>query len=127
MEKITHNPTDGIYPADDYIHALEVRGATRTLYVSGTMGLEVNGVAGKSLDEQLDLIWSNLRCILKQADMTVDNIVRATSYMRTSDYAEANAKARLQALGGRKIPTTAIVAETLVKDWLVEIEIIAVA
>jgi enamine deaminase RidA (YjgF/YER057c/UK114 family) len=31
------------------------------------------------------------------------------------------------ALGGRTIPTTAIVAQTLVSDWLVEIEVIAAA
>jgi enamine deaminase RidA (YjgF/YER057c/UK114 family) len=29
-------------------------------------------------------------------------------------------------VGGRRIPTTTIVVQTLSKDWLVEIEIIAV-
>jgi enamine deaminase RidA (YjgF/YER057c/UK114 family) len=38
---------------------------------------------------------------------------------------EANQNARLQALGGRAVPTTAIVVETLRVDWLVEIEITA--
>jgi 2-iminobutanoate/2-iminopropanoate deaminase len=46
--------------------------------------------------------------------MTVDNVIRVTSYLRDPSYAEANA-------------TTAIVAETLVSEWLVEIEVIAVA
>jgi enamine deaminase RidA (YjgF/YER057c/UK114 family) len=31
----------------------------------------------------------------------------------------------VSALGGRRIPTTAIVVETLLPEWLVEIEIIA--
>jgi hypothetical protein len=31
----------------------------------------------------------------------------------------------VEALGGRAVPTTAIVAETLVDDWLVETEVIA--
>jgi enamine deaminase RidA (YjgF/YER057c/UK114 family) len=57
--------------------------------------------------------------------MTVDNIVRLTSYLRDASYAEANAAARAAALNGRVVPTTAIVAETLVSDWLVEIEVIA--
>jgi hypothetical protein len=39
----------------------------------------------------------------------------------------ANAVARVKALGKRLIPTTAIVAQTLVSDWLVEIEVIAAA
>jgi enamine deaminase RidA (YjgF/YER057c/UK114 family) len=127
MKRIEHNPVDGIYPADDYIHAIEVRNPQRILYVSGTMGLRPDWSAGKDIDEQLDLIWSNIRTILATADMSVDNIVRLTSYLRDRAYAEKNAAARLKALGGRKIPTTAIVAETLVDDWLVEIEVIAAA
>ncbi|GAT71350.1 enamine deaminase RidA [Planomonospora sphaerica] len=57
--------------------------------------------------------------------MGVDNIVRLTSYLRDPSYAEANAKARMAALGGRRVPTTAIVAQTLTSDWLVEIEAVA--
>lgn len=98
MELEPHNPTAGVYPA-----------------------------TGATLAEQLDLIWSNLRTILASAGMTVDNIVRLTSYLRDASYAEANAAARVAALGGRFIPTTAIVVQTLSSDWLVEIEVIAAA
>lgn len=128
METRTHTPTRGIYPAtDDYAHAIEVRDPSRFLFVAGTMGLDADGTPGASLTEQLALIWRNLKTILAEADMTVDNIVRLTSYLRDPSYAEENARARTQALGGRRIPTTAIVAETLTEDWLVEIEIVAAA
>lgn len=126
MEMIERNPASGIYPASpDYIHALEVRHPTRLLFVSGTMGLDQEGMAGVDLDGQLELIWSNLRTILASADMTVDNIVRLTSYLRDGAFVEANQNARLRALVGRAVPTTAIIVETLRDDWLVEIEIIA--
>jgi len=126
MEMIERNPASGIYPASpDYIHALEVRHPTRLLFVSGTMGLDQEGMAGVDLDGQLELIWSNLRTILASADMTVDNIVRLTSYLRDGAFVEANQNARLRALGGRAVPTTAIIVETLSDDWLVEIEIVA--
>jgi 2-iminobutanoate/2-iminopropanoate deaminase len=72
-------------------------------------------------------VWSNIRVILASADMTVDNIVRSTAYLRDPAYAEENAKARVAALGGRVIPTTSVVAQTLVSDWMVEIEVIAAA
>jgi len=126
MEIATHSPTEGVYAASpDYVHAIEVRGAQRLVFVAGTMGLDPDGVPGSTLDEQLTLIWSNIRAILAAADMTVDHIVRLTSYLRDASYADANAEARVAALGGRAVPTTAIVAETLVSDWLVEIEVIA--
>jgi 2-iminobutanoate/2-iminopropanoate deaminase len=127
-ETIVRNPDTGVYAAtDDYVHALEVRGAQRLLFVSGTMGLEADGAPGATLERQLELIWSNIRAILASADMTLDNVVRLTSYLTDASYAEANAAARIAALGGRAIPTTAIVVQTLVSDWLVEIEVIAAA
>ena len=125
---MTRDPTSGVYRTeDDWVHAVEVRAAQRTLYVSGTMGLEASGEPGASLDRQLDLIWSNISVILGSADMSVDNIVRVTSYLRDASYAEANATARVKALGRRAVATTAIVAETLLDEWLVEIEVIAAA
>ena len=61
MNQRVVNPNEGIYPATpDYIHALEVTGATRQLYVSGSMGLAPDGSAPESLDAQLDLVWSNI-------------------------------------------------------------------
>ncbi|MGO6690984.1 RidA family protein [Rhizobium johnstonii] len=126
MEIIAHNPANGIYAASpDYIHALEVRHPSRLLFVSGTMGLDQQGIAAADLEGQLELIWSNLRAILTSADMTVDNIVRLTSYLSDGAFMEANQNARVRALGGRAVPTTAIIVETLRDDWLVEIEIIA--
>lgn len=59
--------------------------------------------------------------------MTVQNIVRVTSYLRDASYAEVNQSARVKALAGRIIPTTTIVVTTLVSDWMVETEIIAAA
>lgn len=126
METVAHNPAEGVYATtDDFVHAMEVRNAERLLFVAGTMGLDAGGVPGRTLEDQLGLIWSNIRTILASADMTVDNIVRLTSYLRDASSAEANAKARVAALGGRAVPTTAIVAETLVSEWLVEIEVVA--
>jgi 2-iminobutanoate/2-iminopropanoate deaminase len=128
MQTITHDPTVGIYPTtSDYVHAVEVRAPSRFLFVAGTMGLDADGTPPPTLAEQLELIWSNIRTILAAAGMTVDDVVRVTSYLRDASYADANGAARLEALGGRAIPTTAIVAETLQPGWLVEIELVAAA
>jgi 2-iminobutanoate/2-iminopropanoate deaminase len=123
MQLLAHDPTDRVYPsAADDVHAMEVRDPQRLLFVAGTMGLDPGGAP---LAEQLDLVWSNIRTILGSAGMAVDHIVRLTSYLGAASYAEANAAARVKALGGRAVPTTAIVAETLADAWLVEIEVIA--
>ncbi|TGX50180.1 RidA family protein [Sphingomonas gei] len=125
MQLIAHNPDKGVYATGDWIHAMEVRGAERLLFVSGTMGLRPDFTAPPTLEGQLDCVWNNLRAILASAGMTTDNIVRLTSYLRDPAFAEANARARNVALGERRIPTTAIVVQTLESDWLVELEIVA--
>lgn len=128
MEAFVHDPAGDVYAStDDYVHALEVRDPRRILFVAGTMGLDPAGMPGDSLTDQLDLIWNNLRVILASAGMTLDNVVRVTSYLRDAEYAGANAAARVAALGGRTVPTTAVVVQTLVSEWLVEIEVIAAA
>jgi enamine deaminase RidA (YjgF/YER057c/UK114 family) len=121
-----HNASQDIYRATpDYAHALEVVSPHRLLYVSGTMGLDNQGIPGGSLDRQLALVWNNIRTILASAGMTVDNAVRVTSYLTDRSQVEANQNARVAALGGRPVPTTAIVVQTLRDDWLIEIEVIA--
>jgi 2-iminobutanoate/2-iminopropanoate deaminase len=128
IQKIPHNPSDGVYaPVAAYAHALELRDAGRLLFVTGTIGLDPEGVAGATLDDQLRLIWANIRTILASAGMTVDDIVRVTSYLRDASYAQANGEARHRELGGRLVPTTAVVAQTLMEDWMVEVEVIAAA
>ena len=80
MELVPHSPAHGVYPpTGDYVHAMEVRGASRLLFVSGTMGLDASATPGRTLDEQLELIWSNLRAILASAGLTVDNEVVAAA------------------------------------------------
>ncbi|HEY8524034.1 MAG TPA: RidA family protein [Acidimicrobiales bacterium] len=128
MRMIPHRSVEGVYPpSGGYAHAIELRGPDRLVFVSGTMGLDPRGAPGATLEVQLDLIWSNIRKILASAGMTVDDIVRVTSYLRDPAYADANADARGRALGGRPVPTTVLVARTLESDWLVEIEVIAAA
>jgi 2-iminobutanoate/2-iminopropanoate deaminase len=126
MKKIIHNPTDDIYPATpEYVHAVEIQSPQRLLYLSGTMGLGSEGTPGEDVNAQLSLTWHNIRTILKSADMTTDNIVRVTSYLRDGTYADANAAARMEALGGRPVATIVIIAQTLSPEWLVEIEVVA--
>lgn len=126
MQERVINPSEGLYAATpDYVHAIELTAPERLVFISGTMGLAPDGHAPDSLHEQLDLVWSNIRRILAAAEMTCDNIVRVTSYLRDPAYAEANQNARLAALGARRVPTTAIVVQTLMEDWKIEIEVVA--
>ena len=76
-----------------------------------------------TLAEQLELVWVNIREILAAAEMTVDNIVRVTSYLRDVAYVEENtcrAPGGAGRAGGFRRPRSS--SGTLDERWLVEIE-----
>ncbi|MDY7102853.1 MAG: RidA family protein [Actinomycetota bacterium] len=126
MEIMVHDPEATVYPTSgDYVHAIAVRDPGRLVFVSGTMGLRPDGTPGVDLEQQLALVWSNIAAILGDAGASLDDVVRVTSYLTDPSSADANARARRRALGGRLVPTTAIVVRTLEDSWLVEIEVVA--
>lgn len=128
MKRIMHDPLTGIYQAtNDYVHATEALSPARLLFISGTMGLDDKGHAGKTIDEQLELIWSNIAVILRHADMTEQNIVKVTTFLTDPTFADANAKWRMKALGNQPVATTSVIVQTLDPTWLLEIDAIAAA
>ena len=125
-EKIL-KPKNIYAPTPDYAHGIEISDGKRVVYTAGTMGLEIDGSVPAGIDRQLELLWENNASILAAADMTVDNIVRLTSYLSDRKYSDKNTKARMTALGRRVIPTTAIICDLYDEAWLVEIEVIAMS
>ena len=91
------------------------------------MGLDEQGHIGKSIDEQLELIWSNINGILRHADMTAQNIVKVTTFLTDPSFADVNAKWRMKTLGNQPVATTSVVVQTLDPSWLLEIEAVAAA
>jgi membrane protein YqaA with SNARE-associated domain len=62
-----HNPPTVFTPVGPYSHAVEVADARRLLFISGTMGLEADGAVPATIEEQLDVLWSNIVKILAGA------------------------------------------------------------
>jgi 2-iminobutanoate/2-iminopropanoate deaminase len=52
-----------------------------TLYISGRIGLDpATGAAPASIDAELDLLFEGFQAVLRQADMTMDNLVWVQVY-----------------------------------------------
>lgn len=127
MQTKTHDPSAIFAPVGPYTHGLEVVGAQRLLFITGTMGLDQNGKAPDGIEAQCALAWRNIGAILEDAGMDVRNLVKVTCYLADSTYREANMKARATALGDHRVATAVVVAGLLEDDWLVEIEAVAAA
>jgi enamine deaminase RidA (YjgF/YER057c/UK114 family) len=59
--------------------------------------------------------------------MTLDNLVKATTFLSDRKYALENREVRLRRLGGRQTALTVIVVDLFEGEWLVEIEAVAAA
>ncbi|WP_274628525.1 RidA family protein [Arvimicrobium flavum] len=110
-----------------YAQALEVTGATRTLYVSGQIPESADGKVPEDFESQARLCWQNIGAQLRAAGMTLDNLVKATIFLSDRRYAMPNRTVRNEVLAGREIALTVIICDIFDDKWLLEIEAIAAA
>ena len=81
MTFIRHNPEDVSAPIGGYSHGLEVRNASRLLFISGQIPELPGGEVPGSFSEQCEVVWNNIETILASAGMSVDNLVKVTTFL----------------------------------------------
>ena len=121
------NAADTQEPSGRYSQAYEASGFSRTLYISGQIPARKDGAVPESFEEQARLTWANIEAQLKAADMTLDNIVKHTTFLSDRRYCERNGAIRRAVLGQRKPALTVVIAGIFDEAWLLEIEAVAVA
>jgi 2-iminobutanoate/2-iminopropanoate deaminase len=127
MQRRDINAADAPAPAGQYAQAIEVTGATRTLYLSGQVGVAADGSIPETAEAQAALAWRNLQAQLRAAGMEIENLVKITTIVRDpSDVAAARA-GRATVLGTHRPASTLIVGGLSNPAWKVEVEGIAVA
>ena len=127
MQRRDLNAPDAPLPVAAYTQAIEVSGATRTLYISGQVGQRVDGTIPDDIVEQSRLAWQNLEAQLKAAGMTLDNLVKITTILPNHGDLAAVREGRSKVLGDRKPASTLIVGGLANPAWKVEVEGVAVA
>ena len=76
------NATDAPAPAGQYTQAVEVTGASGTLYLSGQVGIAADGSIPEDAEAQCALAWRNLQAQLRAAGMEIRNLVKITTIVR---------------------------------------------
>ena len=110
-----------------YSQALEVAGANRTLYISGQIPVDKSENVPTDFSDQARLVWQNIIHQLEAADMSLDNIVKHTTYLAGREYRDDNSRIRQEILGTRKPALTVVIAGIYDEAWLLEIDVIAAA
>jgi len=121
------NAPDAPAPSGQFSHAVEVTGATRTVYISGQVGTDMTGHVPVDATQQGKLLWANIQAQLRAVDMTVENIVKIVTIVTSLDHLAASRATRTEALGDRKPASTLIVAGLVNPALKIEVEVVAVA
>src|SRR5580658_8524965 len=117
MQRRDLNALDAYLPVAAYTQAIEVTGATRTLYISGQIGQRMDGSIPADIVEQSRLAWQNLEAQLKAAGMTLDNLVKVTTILPNHGDIGAAREARSAVLGHRRPASTLIVGGLANPAW----------
>lgn len=118
-----------IAPSKDiaFAEACEVSGFSRLVFVSGQVPADENQVVPPDYPSQYRLAWANVERQLKAADMTFDNLVKATIFLSDRALIAQSAGLRASILGERTPAITIILAGIYDEAWLLEIEAVAAA
>jgi 2-iminobutanoate/2-iminopropanoate deaminase len=127
MQRRDINAADAPPPAGQYIQAVEVTGASRTLYLSGQVGIAADGSIPADAGAQSALAWRNLHAQLRAAGMEIENLVKITTIVcNPADIASVRA-GRASVLGAHQPASTLIIGGLANPAWKVEVEGVAVA
>ena len=127
MQSRDINASDAPAPFSAYSQAVEVTAVTRTLYISGQVGVDIDGNVPDDFMEQSRLVWANVSAQLRAAEMTLDNVVKFVTILPNAADVAASRTSRQEALGNRRPAHTLIIGGLANPAWKIEIEAVAVA
>ncbi len=128
MPLVPVNPTGIAPPAANYEHAVLAEGASRILHTSGIVPVKPDGTVPENISDQAEVIWQNLREILKEASMEITNVTLVTTYVvPDQDLSEVMA-ARDETFGSHQAASTLLVVARLAQEsWKMEIAVVAIS
>jgi 2-iminobutanoate/2-iminopropanoate deaminase len=124
---VAHNPADGSRQWGGYSQGLEVASPGRFLFISGQIPEGADGEVPAGFDQQCPRVWENVLAVLRSAGMTVDDLVKVTTYLSDRRYAAANAEVRRRFLGRAEPALTVVITGIFEEAWLLEVEAVAFA
>jgi len=126
MPVIKHNPKELFPQYRCYSHAMEIRGDSRMLVISGLNGYLADGkTMPESFEEQAEVIWRHIQTVLRSAGMDLNNLVSVRTYLADPGYDEANVRTRVKFLGTHEPTLTVVCCQLLDPRWKLEVEAVA--
>lgn len=113
-------------PASSYHHGVLVTAPQQTLYLAGQLGECPDGTIAPDIEAQARQAWANIKTLLAEADLSVADIVKITSYIVGRENIGTYVTRHKSEVGEHLPPWTLILVAGLGSpDYLVEIDVTA--
>lgn len=121
MKTTAINPT-----SVSYAQAHLATDFNKLLFISGQVPADEANEVPVEFKDQARLAWKNVEVQLHAAGMTLDNLVKVTTFLSDRKYRQDNYEVRTEVLGPRCPALTIIITGIYDEAWLLEIEGVAV-
>ena len=122
MDNKLINAPDAPQSLSGYSQAFEISGHKRLLFISP---VSRDGHVPADFPSQCRLAWRNIMAQLVAAGMSIENLVKVTTFLADRQYGLVNREIRQEFLGRHRPASTVIIAGIFDQEWLIEIEAIA--
>lgn len=120
------NPESTAAPNGSYSHGVEIPTNARWLYVAGQIPVRPDGSIPSTIEEQTEVVWTNIKAVLAGARMGIRDIVKITSFLTRYENFARFAQVRAGFLDGHRPASTSVIISALAKpEFLVEVEAVA--
>jgi 2-iminobutanoate/2-iminopropanoate deaminase len=106
--KQARNPDTVHAPIGRYVHQIEVSGESRLLFLSGQVGLEIDGTVPSNPVAQLRVALENVLANLDEAGFEPKDLVKLTTYV-VGEMDPAARRAELDRLLGSHVTTSTLI------------------
>lgn len=120
------NPEGVPLPPSRYSQSVRVERNVEYLYLSGQVGIELDGTIPADFDRQAELTWDYIERLLVDQGMTMANLVKVHGYLTSSEHVAGYKKWRdLRMPESPPASTVVLVSGFVAPGLLIEIDAIA--
>ena len=122
------NPDTICKPFNPYTHGVEIETNSRLVYFAGQVGADIDGDVPDNFEEQVRGTYLNIKAILNDAGLGLNNLVKLTTFLTDREYLPRMREVRKEMLGSHKPAHTLLIVTGLAyPEFLIEVEGFAAA
>jgi enamine deaminase RidA (YjgF/YER057c/UK114 family) len=113
-------------PFANYAHGVEVEPGGRFVFCSGQLGINKDGGVPDAIEDQARLCFLAIAAILREAGMSLSDVVRLNAYVSSAEYLGGYMRVRDQFVGKPPPASTLMIVQGFARpEFKVEIEAVA--